>query len=195
MDSALPSFVPDSKLAPSPSREEELDEQCRRIAAENEVLREMADSAPKALPQNEASLRSDEMRKLLQIISDLETRLKFVELQSEKRIKDLERELTGLKTDISWIQESFPKLIAEDRKRIADMEGRLVVVPQRRLADRADVLLSLLAASGGKMMAKDARHKLSVSESQFSQLLASMSDKVETRPFHLDRRQNVILLK
>ena len=67
--------------------------------------------------------------------------------------------------------------------------------PQPLQRDRADVLRALLAANGGKMLAKDARLKMHLSRSRFSELLASMDGEIELRPFHLKKNQKVIVLK
>jgi len=60
--------------------------------------------------------------------------------------------------------------------------------------DRADILRALLAANGGKMLAKDARKKMHLSKNRFSELLR-VCDFIDTKPYHLDRRQTVIILK
>jgi len=61
--------------------------------------------------------------------------------------------------------------------------------------DRAEVLRALLAANGSKMLAKETRKRMHLSESRFSELLKSMDDVIEKRPYHLDRTQNIIILK
>jgi len=67
--------------------------------------------------------------------------------------------------------------------------------PQRLQRDRADILRALLAANGGKMLAKDARLKMHLSRSAFSQLIATMKEHIEVKPFHLRKNQNVLILK
>ena len=67
--------------------------------------------------------------------------------------------------------------------------------PQPLQRDRADVLRALLAANGGKMLAKDARQKMHLSRSAFSQLIATMKEHIEVKPFHLRKNQNVLILK
>jgi hypothetical protein len=62
----------------------------------------------------------------------------------------------------------------------------------RRIDPRS---LALIAANGGKMLAKEARAKMHLSKSRFSELLSKMDEYVEKRPFHLDRTQNIIILK
>ena len=66
--------------------------------------------------------------------------------------------------------------------------------PQPMQKDRADILRALLAANGGKMLAKDARQKMHIKKNHFAELLR-VCDFIETKPYHLDRRQTVIILK
>jgi len=61
--------------------------------------------------------------------------------------------------------------------------------------DRGEVLRALIAANGGKMLAKEARQKMNVSKSTFSRLLAGMTDYLEIRPLKTDRRLDIIILK
>jgi chromosome segregation ATPase len=61
--------------------------------------------------------------------------------------------------------------------------------------DRGDILRALLAANDGKILAKDARKKMHLSKSRFSELLAAMSEYIETKPFSRDHRQKVLVLK
>ena len=66
--------------------------------------------------------------------------------------------------------------------------------PQPTQRDRAEILHALLAVNGGKMLAKDARKKMHLSKNRFSELLR-VCDFIDTKPYHLDRRQTVIILK
>jgi predicted RNase H-like nuclease (RuvC/YqgF family) len=104
-----------------------------------------------------------------------------------------------LRNGIVRLQKQFEDLeyrvtldIALDRQRIKKLELPEQMQPKQK--DRADMLRLLLAANNGKMLSKDARHRLGLSESQFSQLLKTLKGLVEVRPFHLDGRQNVITL-
>jgi len=85
--------------------------------------------------------------------------------------------------------------IAQDRQRISKLEKRSEPQPQPLQKDRADILRALLAANGGKMLAKDARQKMHLSRSAFSQLIATMKDDIELKQFHLKKNQKVIILK
>jgi len=60
--------------------------------------------------------------------------------------------------------------------------------------DRADILRALLVANGGKMLAKEARQKMHLKKNNFAELL-SVCDFAETKPYHINRRQIVIILK
>ena len=61
--------------------------------------------------------------------------------------------------------------------------------------DRGDILKALLVANGGKMAEKEARQKMHLSKSQFSQLLASMQDHIGVKPYSIDKRKKIIMLK
>jgi len=67
--------------------------------------------------------------------------------------------------------------------------------PQPMQKDRGEILRALLAANGGKMLEKEARQKMHLSKSQFSQLLAAMQDHIEVKPYHIDKRKKIITLK
>jgi len=82
--------------------------------------------------------------------------------------------------------------IAQDRQRIAKLERP--PEPQPMQKDRAEILRALLAANGGKMLAKDARKKMHLSEATFSQLLNTCSF-IERKALHSDRRKTIIILK
>lgn len=82
--------------------------------------------------------------------------------------------------------------IAQDRRRITALEK---VEPQPLQKDRGEILRALLAANGGKMLRSQARKKMHLSESRFSELLATMEDYIETRPYHLNESWKVLILK
>lgn len=66
--------------------------------------------------------------------------------------------------------------------------------PQPLQKDRSEILRALLAANGGKMLAKDARQKMHLSRSRFSELLGTMKGMIDVRPSHLNKRQNILIL-
>jgi len=106
-----------------------------------------------------------------------------VDTQDEK-IAALEARI-GLQEDNGLIQ----------LRLIHDLRDAAKKEPQPLQRDRGEILRALLAVNGGKMLAKDARQKMHLSESRFSELLARMDGDIEKRPYHLDRTQNIILLR
>ena len=82
--------------------------------------------------------------------------------------------------------------IALDRQRLTKLEK---VEPQPLQKDRAEILRALIAANGGKMLAKDARQKMHLSRSRFSELLATMGEYIDTKPYHLNKSAKVLILK
>lgn len=59
---------------------------------------------------------------------------------------------------------------------------------------RAEILRALLVANGDKMLAEDIRKNMHIKKNHFAELLR-VCDFAETKPFHLDSRQTVIILK
>jgi len=82
--------------------------------------------------------------------------------------------------------------IAQDRQRITKLEK--TPEPQPMQKDRGEILRALLAANGGKMLAKDARKKMRLSAYAFSKLL-KVCDFIDRKSYHLDRRQDILILK
>jgi len=76
--------------------------------------------------------------------------------------------------------------IAQDRQRIAKLERP--PEPQPMQKDRAEILRALLAANGGKMLAKDARKKMHLSE-------LNTCNFIERKPLHSDKRKVILILK
>jgi len=117
----------------------------------------------------------------------------------EDRTASLEKENAALCTKIASLvstQESEISRIcvdiAQDRRRIAALEK---VEPQPLQKDRGEILRALLAANGGKMLRSQARKKMHLSESRFSELLATMEDWIEVRPYHLNESWKVLMLR
>jgi hypothetical protein len=102
------------------------------------------------------------------------------------------QELQGLRASQEADIERLALDIALDRQRLARLEK---VEPQPLQRDRGEILGALIAANGGKMLAKDARQKMHLSKELFSMLIASMKDDIETRPLHSDKRKLVLTLK
>jgi hypothetical protein len=82
--------------------------------------------------------------------------------------------------------------IAQDRRRLSALEK---IEPQPLQKDRGEILRALIAANGGKMLLKDARHKMHLEPWTFSKLLDSMTDYIESRPYRLKGNQKLLVLK
>ena len=55
--------------------------------------------------------------------------------------------------------------------------------------DRGEILRALIAANGGKMLAKEARQKMKMDKATFSRLLDTLRNDIEIMSFHQDLRQ------
>ena len=96
--------------------------------------------------------------------------------------------ISGLKSDIKNLQENQEILFGIVSKLKADK-----LQPEQQ--NRADVLRALLAANGGKMLAKDARHKMHLGKATFSVLLKAMKDEIDKKPLYSNRSMIIISLK
>ena len=122
---------------------------------------------------------------VLYLVSEIE-RLK-VQVESQ------DRRITEIAARQDEDCERISRDIAYDRQRLAKLEAP--GDPKPSLKDRSEILRALIAAYGGKMPEKEARQKMRLSKSQFSQLLAAMGDFVESKPSSLDKRQKILMLK
>ena len=122
---------------------------------------------------------------LLYLVSELE-RLK-VQVESQ------DHRITEIATQQDKDCDRLGRDIAYDRQRLARLEASPDPTPSQK--DRGEILRALLAANGGKMPEKEARQKMHLSKSQFSQLLAAMQDHIEVKPYHIDKRKKIIMLK
>jgi len=109
-------------------------------------------------------------------------------LQAEN--KALKCELEALQEIMPWV-EALSKKIARLQAQVEAQEKK----PQPLQKDRGEILRALIAANGGKMLAKDARKKMHLTKPLFSMLLASMGDDVDIKPLHSDKRKRVLTLK
>lgn len=134
------------------------------------------------LPDSVVMLPADA---ILYLVSELE-RLK-VQIESQ------DRRITEIAAQQDEDCERLARDIAYDRQRLAKLETLPDPTPSQK--DRSEILRALLAANGGKMPEKEARQKMRLSKSQFSQLLASMQGFVEKKTYHLDKRQKILILK
>ena len=113
--------------------------------------------------------------------------------------KDILQEVQALKARINALEarqdEDIERLaldIALDRQRLTRLEK---VKPQPLQKDRAEILRALIAANGGKMLAKDARQKMHLADYAFSKLVKSMESEIGSKPYHLNGSQKILYLK
>jgi hypothetical protein len=121
----------------------------------------------------------------------------------EKAIQPLKDEISDLKAAVAAQNEKIASLEATQAhteenqliqlRLIADL--RKGQEPQPMQKDRGEILRALLAANGGKMLRSQARKKMHLSESRFSELLATMEEYIEIRPYHLNESWKVLSLR
>lgn len=117
----------------------------------------------------------------------------FIQIEKlNDRIAALESHISALDAHQSEDMEHLARSIAEDRQRITKLEK---VEPQPLQKDRADILRALIAANGGKMLAKDARAKLKMDKGNFSRLLDLMKNDIGTKRLSTDRRILLLFIK
>ena len=123
----------------------------------------------------------------------------------EKAIQPLQDEVRELKTTVTRQDEKIAALEATQDTHAENSLIQLRLIgqlrettkkdPQPLQKDRAEILLALITTNGGKMLAKDARQKMHLIKPRFSELLATMKDDIEIRPYHLKKNQKVLVLK
>jgi hypothetical protein len=123
----------------------------------------------------------------------------------EKAIQPLQDEVMQLRATVDRQDEKIAAMEArialqEDNgliqlRLINDLREAAKKEAQPMQKDRSDILRALLAANGGKMLAKDARQKMHLIKPRFSELLATMKDDIEIRPYHLKKNQKLLVLK
>jgi FtsZ-binding cell division protein ZapB len=123
----------------------------------------------------------------------------------EQAIQPLQDEIEELRSDREKDRAEFERFKATHRtfavQTTKDIEAifeatiEATAKPQPLQKDRGDILRALIAANGGKMLAKDARQKMHLGKEQFSLLLSKMKECIGTKPFHQDRRKLVLFIK
>lgn len=178
MESALPAFQCAADLGPSPSEAEQLRDLCSRQAAQIEQLREAAEQpAPQqASPVQAGTIKPEERHALIQLLSDLREQAKEQSKDIERLKKenaDLKKSMQEAQQDITWIQESFPPQIAEDRRRLTALEEGWPVSSDSGTAAMAHVsaLFEHMEAMGRKQVSfREASKCLHISKSRALQL-------------------------
>ena len=150
MSAALPAFQLASTLGPSPDEREDFAAKIRAKDAELEELRESKQSGAMKPPERQA---------LVQLLSD-----------QSKKIQDLEKALKEAQNDIEWIQQNFPKLIAEDRKRLKLLEDGPDLSENETVLSHIDELYTHMEAIGRKQVSfKEASRCLNLSKTRILQ--------------------------
>lgn len=154
-----------------------------------EALNTFASNEAPAQPSEQvfvlSSSQTQDLQEALDSLLERITTLEAKVVSQNEKIAALE---TMLLQDIDRISLD----IAQDRQRIAQLE-RGEVQPLQR--DRGEILMALITANGGKMLAKEARQKMRLSKPLFSMLIASMKDTIEVKPLQSNKRQKVLILK
>jgi hypothetical protein len=124
----------------------------------------------------------------------------------KEAIQPLQDEVSQLKaTVVATLDEKIAALedrisLQEDNgliqlRLINDLREATKKMPQPMQKDRGEILRALLAANGGKMLAKDARQKMHLGKEQFSLLLSKMGEYIDTKPYHLNKSAKILMLK
>lgn len=111
-----------------------------------------------------------------------------------QEVQDLKAQVTSQEEKLAAL-EATQDLHAENDlnqlRLIADL--RRTKEPTENVKNRQDILHALLAANNGKMLSSMARKKMNVPKSSFWELLKTC-DFIEKRSYHLDPRQDVLVL-
>ena len=195
-EAQLPEFVPASEIPPGDlSREEELEEQVRQSKAETLRVLELLGSEPasQAARKLPAGPKPQEWQALQIVINDLLEAKKELQATVKKltiQIEELKQKLQDQEAALAFQEKRLDK----HSEYILDIKDRLDPEPQPKQKDQGEILRLLLAQNNGKMLKADARHKMGLSKSQFSDLLSTMSGLVESKPLRGDRRSHVLIL-
>ena len=131
----------------------------------------------------EDQLLAELIAKAIQPLQDRISTLESMIVHQEERMAALEATQTTL-SDNQLIQLQLINQLREAARK----------EPQPMQKDRAEILRALLVANGGKMLAKEAKKKMHIKKNHFAEVLR-ICDFIDTKPYHLDRRQTVIILK
>jgi CHASE3 domain sensor protein len=114
-------------------------------------------------------------------------------------LKDLLQEVQGMREQINALEarqdednERLGREIALDRQRLTKLE-KVKLQPLQR--DQSKTLMAIIAANGGKMLAKDARQQMRMDKGNFSRLLDTLKDDIDTKPLHQDKRRLLLIIK
>ena len=195
-EAQVPGFVPASEIPPGNlSREEELEELVRKLSADAERRSDIDNSGParQAAGRLPAGPKPQEWQSLQIVISDLLEANKDLQATVKKQalqIEELKQKLKEQEAALAFQEKRLDK----HSEYILDIKDRMDPEPQPKQKNQSEILRLLLAQNNGKMLKADARHKMGLSKSQFSDLLSTMSGLVESKPLRGDRRSHVLIL-
>jgi hypothetical protein len=121
----------------------------------------------------------------------------------KEAIQPLQDEISDLKATVARQDE---KIAALESTQAHMEENQLIQLrliadlrkgqePQPMQKDRGEILRALIAANGGKMLAKDARQKMHIADYTLSKLLVTMKDEIDVRRYRLKGNQKLLVLK
>jgi septal ring factor EnvC (AmiA/AmiB activator) len=108
----------------------------------------------------------------------------------KEKIAAQEEEIARVKEEM---RELSSAQAAFARKTNARLDGEKEPWPKQR--NQAEVLEGLLRSpkNDGKMLEKTARELMGLSKSQFSDLLKTMQDRIQVKPYYADRRKHLLV--
>lgn len=108
------------------------------------------------------------------------------------RIDALESENLALKSKLETKVLELEMWIQALSKKIHRLEGQDFQPLQK---DRSEILIALIQRDGGKMLMKDAKKIMHLSDSRISELVSRMGSLIEVRVSNLDKRQKILVLR
>lgn len=180
MAAALPGFQSAAELGPSLGREQELEELCSRQAEQIEKFESLLErpNLPVKSPAG-SIIKPEEKQALIQLLSDLGKRVEDLEKLTARQarlIDDLQKAKNEAVEDIEQIRLYFPKLIAEDRKRIAALEEGPNISDSTTVQGHLTALFEHMEAIGRKQVSfREASRCLKLSKSRVLQFKAAIT--------------------
>ena len=146
-------------------------------------------------------LTSNQLEAIIQrVIAPLMSRIEVLEVRQNAhsdqnslldRESCAEKEIRTLNVKLEALEELIPRVDALSKK-IARLEGQNIQPMQK---DRSEILKALILREGGKMLMKDAKRIMHLSDSRISELVSKMESSIEVRISNLDKRQKILVLK
>ena len=135
-----------------------------------------ADEATDSLESSEARIKN--------ALAATESRLML-------RITSISAQIFDLTDRLNEVEENILREIADDRQRLTAVEIPRKTTLQER---RAEELKSILRDNGGVLLGQQARDLMKMAESDFSRLLATMTDEIHAEKSQFNKRKNMLIL-